>query len=96
MLKRRWRKLLLLDHLDIELEVYITVAPCVLYNFCLLHDDFDDMYLYDGPYDGDDHDGHYHPADGRAETKRTHLMRTEIDTQNSVTKHKFNSIETSI
>ena len=54
------------------------------------------MYLYDGPYDGDDHDGHYHPADGRAETKRTHLMRTEIDTQNSVTKHKFNSIETSI
>ena len=74
LLKGRWRKLLPLDHLDVELEVYIIVAACVLHNFCLLHDDFDDMYMHDG-LDDDDHDGHHHPADGRAEVKRTHLMQ---------------------
>lgn len=51
-----------------ELEVYIIVAACVLHNFCLLHDDFDDMYMHDGPEDDDDddHDGHHHPADGNS------------------------------
>jgi len=34
-----------------------------------LHDDFDDMQLHDGPVDGGEHDGHHHPADGRAEPK---------------------------
>ena len=56
-----------------ELEVYIIVAACVLHNFCLLHDDFDDMYMHDGADDDDDddddHAGHHHPADGRAEAK---------------------------
>lgn len=75
LLKGRRRKLLLLDHLDLELEVYIIVAACVLHNFCLLHDDFDDGYLHDGLDDNDDDPGH-HPADGRAEAKRTHLMNT--------------------
>lgn len=74
-IKGRWRKLLLLDHLDLELEVYIIVAAWVLHNFCLLHDDFDDGYLHDGLDDNDDDAGH-HPADGRAEAKRTHLMNT--------------------
>ena len=75
LLKGRWRKLLLLDHLDLELEVYIIVAACVLHNFCLLHNDFDDGYLHDGLDDNDDDPGH-HPADGRAEAKQTHLMNT--------------------
>ena len=70
LLKGRWRKLVLLDHLDLELEVYIIVAACVLHNFCLLHDDFDDELD-----DNDDDPGH-HPADGRAVAKRTHLMNT--------------------
>ena len=74
LLKGRWRKLLLLDHLDIELEVYIIVVACVLHNFCLLHDDFDDMYMHDGPDDDDDNDGYHHPANGRAEAKRTHFI----------------------
>lgn len=70
LLKGRWRKLLLLDHLDLELEVYIIVAACVLHNFCLLLDDFDDELD-----DNDDDPGH-HPADGRAVAKQTHLMNT--------------------
>lgn len=58
-----------------ELEVYIIVVACVLHNFCLLHNDFDDMYMHDEPDDDfDDHDGHHHPADGRAEARRTHLV----------------------
>lgn len=65
------------------------MADTVLQNFCLLHDDFDDIYMHDGQDDDDDHHGHHHPADGRAEIKRTHLMH--IDTKNYVTKLKFNS-----
>lgn len=77
LLKGRWRKLLLLDHLDAELEVYIIVAVCVLHNFCQLHDDFDDIDMHHGPDDdANDHEGHHHPADCRAEAKRTDLMHT--------------------
>ena len=36
LLKGRWRKLLFLDHFDLELEVDVTIAACVLHNFCLL------------------------------------------------------------
>lgn len=54
LLKGRWRKLLFLDHLDLELEVNIIIAACVLHNFCLLNDDFDDGYFLDG--DNEDND----------------------------------------
>ena len=81
-----------------ELEVYIVVAACVFHNFCLLHDDFDDMYMHDlADDDDDDRDGHHHHADGRAEAKRAHLMHVlETDTKNSVTMLKFNSTGTLI
>ena len=40
-LKRRWRKLLLLDN-DIHLAVPIAMACCVLHNMCVLNDDIMD------------------------------------------------------
>ena len=61
-----------------ELLVHIIMSACVLHNFRLLHDDFDDNYFldhHDG--DGDGSDGHAggHP-DGAlaAEAKRVRLM----------------------
>ena len=73
LLKGRWRRLLFLDHLDLELEVKIIIAACVLHNFCLVHDDFDAGYMLDD--DDDDHGDNQVPCpDGRAEQKRTHLM----------------------
>ena len=72
LLKGRWRKLLFLDHLDLELEVNIIIAACVLHNFCLLNDDFDDGYFLDG--DNEDNDAEQQYPDARAEQKRTHLM----------------------
>lgn len=63
-----------------ELLVYIIMSACVLHNFCLLHDDFDDNYFldhHDGDSDGDGGDGH---AGGHqddllaAETKQVWLM----------------------
>ncbi|KAK2547511.1 Zinc transporter 6, partial [Acropora cervicornis] len=65
-------KLLFLDHLDLELEVNIIIAACVLHNFCLLNDDFDDGYFLDG--DNEDNDAEQRYPDARAEQKRTHLM----------------------
>lgn len=44
-LKGRWRKLASLDHIDIELLVHLIMSACVLHNFCILHDDFDDGYF---------------------------------------------------
>ena len=55
LLKGRWRKLLFLDHLNLELSVHVIIAACVLHNFCLLHDDFDDGYMCDDN-DGDEDD----------------------------------------
>jgi len=72
LLKGWWRKLLFLDHLDLELEVNIIIAACVLHNFCLLNDDFDDGYFLDG--DNEDNDAEQQYPDARAEQKRTHLM----------------------
>lgn len=70
LLEGRWRKLLLLDHLDIDLEVYIIVAACVLHNFC-----FCMMILMICIYMmGQLTVMKHHPVDGRAEAKRTHLM----------------------
>ncbi|KAL9978418.1 hypothetical protein ACROYT_G015931 [Oculina patagonica] len=74
LLKGRWRRLLFLDHLDLELEVKIIIAACVLHNFCLVHDDFDAGYMLDGNDDNDRDDNQVPCPDGRAEQKRTHLM----------------------
>lgn len=73
-MKGRWRRLLFLDHLDLELEVKIIIAACVLHNFCLVHDDFDAGYMLDGNDDNDRDDNQVPCPDGRAEQKRTHLM----------------------
>ncbi|XP_068712793.1 putative nuclease HARBI1 [Montipora foliosa] len=54
LLKGRWRKLGLLDHIDLELMVHLILASCVLHNYCLLKDDFDDGYFLDGGDDDDD------------------------------------------
>ena len=74
LLKGRWRKLLFLDHLNLELAVHVIIAACVLHNFCLLHGDFDDGYMCDDEYGDEDDDPGHHLPDGRAEKKRTHLM----------------------
>ena len=72
LLKGRWRKLLFLDHLDLELEVnIIIIAACVLHNF-FSNDDFNDGYFLDG--DNEDNAAEQHYPDARAEQKRTHLM----------------------
>ena len=49
----------------------LIISACVLHNFCLIHDDFDDGYF------GDDDDGGDGPAIAlrrRAEQKRVHIM----------------------
>ena len=84
LLKGRWRKLTFLDHLDIELMVLIIISACVLHNFCLIHDDFDEGYFGDQDEDDDEDDdddddddgGHglAHPLLRRAQQKRLHIM----------------------
>ena len=37
-----------------ELLVKLIMSACVLHNFCLLNDDFDDGYFLDGGDDDDD------------------------------------------
>lgn len=56
LLKGRWRKLMYLEHMDMELLVNLIMCACVLHNFCLLNDDFDDGYFLD---DADDDDGRW-------------------------------------
>lgn len=71
----------MLEHLDIEIMVHIILATCVLHNFCLLHDDFNEDYFLGD--DGDDYgysvgmDGHamvVHDGVRVAEAKRIQLM----------------------
>lgn len=74
LLKGKWRKLLFLDHFDVELEVNVIIAACVLHNFCLLHDDFEEGYILEED-PSDDHDAEEPLCpDGSADQKRTHLM----------------------
>ena len=54
LLKGRWRKLSLLELLDIELMVHLIMTACVLHNFCILHDDFDENYSLHNDDSGDD------------------------------------------
>lgn len=76
LLKGRWRKLLTLEHLDIELLVHLIMSACVLHNFCLLKDDFDDSYFLDHD-DGDGAGpvaGHLDGGAPAAQAKRMQLM----------------------
>lgn len=75
-LKGRWRKLCSLDHIDIELLVHLIMFACVLHNFCILHDDFDDGYFLEEDDDDDGNEGHaaHDPQILAAETKRLQLM----------------------
>ena len=65
-----------------ELIVHLIMSACVLHNFCLLHDDFDDSYFLDHGDDDDDDggaldDGHAagHPVGAlAAAAKRVQLM----------------------
>ena len=66
-----------------ELLVHIIMSACILHNFCLLHDDFDDNYFldhHDGDGDGGDGDAGDGYAGGHpdgalaAEAKRVRLM----------------------
>ena len=72
--------------LNIELMVLIIISACVLHNFCLIHDDFDEGYFGDQDEDDDEDDdddddddddgGHglAHPLLRRAQQKRLHIM----------------------
>lgn len=79
MLKGRWRKLKYIDHLDLELAVKIIIAACVLHNFCLVNDDFDNNYFLP-PDDGNDDNQQIHDGvdDGAAVQKRQHLMNIVV------------------
>ena len=63
LLKGRWRKLMCLEHMDMELLVNLIMCACVLHNFCLLNDDFDDGYFLDDD-DDDDGDGRIYDGHG--------------------------------
>ena len=56
LLKGRWRKLLYLDHLEVKFMVKLIMSACVLHNFCLILDDFDENYYLQGD-DGDTNEG---------------------------------------
>lgn len=82
LLKGRWRKCGMLEHIDVQLMVHLILATCVLHNYCLLHDDFDEDYFLDNDDDRDD--GNDDACDGCvpggqdgvrvAEAKRVQLM----------------------
>jgi len=54
LLKGRWRKLIHIDHLDVTHATKLVMASCVMHNFCIIHDDFDESYFL--PNDNDDND----------------------------------------
>ena len=76
LLKGRWRKLLSLEHMDMEILVHLIMSACVLHNFCLLNDDYDDSYFQDADGDADNGPvaGHLDGDALAAEAKRMQLM----------------------
>ena len=74
LLMGRWRKLGHLNHLSVKLMTKIIMGACVLHNFTLIYDDFDESYFLDdddGDNDHDVHDGNC--RDRTAELKCQHL-----------------------
>lgn len=55
------------------LLVHIIMSACVLHNFCLLHDDFDDNYFLDH-HDGDGYAGGHPDGALARETKQVQQM----------------------
>lgn len=77
MLKGRWRKVLYLEHLDVKLMAKLIMAACVLHNFCLILDDYDNSYFLPGDgNNADDDDGELSAIQQQriAEQKINHLM----------------------
>lgn len=71
-----------MNHLCIKLMTKIVMGACVLHNFTLLHDDFDERYFLDDDDDDDndsDDDGHDSACrDRTAELKRQHLSNVIV------------------
>ena len=65
-----------LEHTDMKLLVRLIMSACVLHNFCLLNDDFDDSFFpvhhdgYDGDADGGSALGHLDGGALAAQAKR--------------------------
>lgn len=66
--------------MDMEMLVHLIMSACVLHNFCLLNDDYDDNYFLDAD-DGGSGDadeglvaGHLDGGAPAAEAKRVRLM----------------------
>ena len=76
LLKGRWRKLSHLNHSSVKLMTKIIMGACVLHNFALVHDDFDESYFLedDDGYDDDFSGCDSLPRDRPAEQKRQHLV----------------------
>ena len=56
------------------MAVQMITAACILHNYCLLHDDFDEGYFLPDVDDGGDGDDAEEQQDHRPEQKRVHLM----------------------
>ena len=77
LLKGRWRKLSHLNHSSVKLMTKIIMGACVLHNFALVHDDFDESYFLEDDDDDDDEDFSgcdSFPRNRPAEQKRQHLL----------------------
>ena len=73
--KGRWRKLSLLNHSSVKQMTKIIMGACVLHNFALVHDDFDESYFLEDDDDDDDFGGcDSFPRNRPAEQKRQHLL----------------------
>jgi len=74
LLKGRWHKLQYLNLLSVKLTTIFIMAACVLHNFYLINDDFDEGYFLCDDHDDNDIDVDH--SIGRvcrqAEQKRTH------------------------
>ena len=76
LLKGRWTKLSHLNHSNVKQMTKIIMGACVLHNFALVHDDFNESYfLEDDGNDDDDFSGCDSFQRNRiAEQKRQHLL----------------------
>ena len=71
LLQGRWMKLMHLNHLSVKLMTEIVMGACVLHNFALVHDEFDENYFLE---DDDEISCDNNDRDRTAEQKRQHLL----------------------
>lgn len=78
LLKGRWRKLSHLNLSSVKHMTKIIMGACVLHNFTLVHDDFDESYFLEDDNDDDDDDDFSgcdsFPQNRPAEQKCQHLL----------------------